>query len=113
MIATLSAFAQLFFTMVIGVYFFIKLRNESFGGTANNEESKKQAERLHLMRHVSLTEPLSEQVRPHDMEEIVGQADGIKALKAALCGKNPQHIIIYGPPGVGKTAAARIALNEA
>jgi Lon-like ATP-dependent protease len=34
-------------------------------------------------------------------------------LKAALCGSNPQHVIIYGPPGVGKTAAARLVLEEA
>ena len=26
---------------------------------------------------------------------------------------NPQHVIIYGPPGVGKTCAARIVLEEA
>ena len=25
----------------------------------------------------------------------------------------PQHIILYGPPGVGKTSAARLALEEA
>src|SRR5690606_21228348 len=31
----------------------------------------------------------------------------------ALCGPNPQHVIIYGPPGVGKTAAARLVLEEA
>lgn len=113
MLTTISAFAQLFFTLVIGTYFFIKLRVEHGSSTTNNEESKKNAERLHAMRHISLTEPLSEQVRPKNMEEIVGQADGIKALKAALCGRNPQHVIIYGPPGVGKTAAARIALDEA
>ena len=113
MITTISVFAQLFVTLVMGAYFFIKLRSECSNDTANNEESKKQAERLHAMRHISLTEPLSEQVRPHNMEEIIGQEDGIKSLKAALFGKNPQHIIIYGPPGVGKTAAARIALDEA
>ncbi|MBS3950262.1 MAG: ATP-dependent protease LonB, partial [Peptococcaceae bacterium] len=43
----------------------------------------------------------------------VGQADGVKTLRAALCGTNPQHVIIYGPPGVGKTAAARLVLEEA
>ena len=26
---------------------------------------------------------------------------------------NPQHVIIYGPPGVGKTCAARLVLEEA
>ncbi|OZS76940.1 hypothetical protein CF394_14070, partial [Tetzosporium hominis] len=59
------------------------------------------------------SEPLSEKVRPTAFKDIVGQEDGIKALKAALCGPNPQHVIIYGPPGVGKTAAARLVLEEA
>ncbi|GAA3321042.1 hypothetical protein GCM10020331_034590 [Ectobacillus funiculus] len=65
------------------------------------------------MRMVSLTEPLAERVRPSSFADIIGQEDGIKALKAALCGPNPQHVIIYGPPGVGKTAAARLVLEEA
>jgi Lon-like ATP-dependent protease len=47
------------------------------------------------------------------MDDIVGQKEGLRALKAALCGPNPQHVIIYGPPGVGKTAAARVVLEEA
>jgi Lon-like ATP-dependent protease len=47
------------------------------------------------------------------MQDIVGQVDGLRALKAALCSANPQHVIIYGPPGVGKTAAARVVLEEA
>ena len=34
-------------------------------------------------------------------------------MRAALCGPNPQHLLIYGPPGVGKTAAARVVLEEA
>lgn len=70
-------------------------------------------EQLRKMRAISLSEPLSEKVRPKSFQDIVGQEDGIKALKAALCGPNPQHVIIYGPPGVGKTAAARLVLEEA
>ena len=60
-----------------------------------------------------MTQPLTEKSRPSKFEEIIGQENGIKALKAALCGPNPQHVIIYGPPGVGKTAAARLVLEEA
>ena len=45
--------------------------------------------------------------------KIIGQEEGLKALRAALCGPNPQHLLIYGPPGVGKTAAARVVLEEA
>ncbi len=70
-------------------------------------------EQLRKMRSIHLSEPLSEKVRPTAFKDIVGQEDGIKALKAALCGPNPQHVIIYGPPGVGKTAAARLVLEEA
>ncbi|MBO5329165.1 MAG: AAA family ATPase, partial [Anaerotignum sp.] len=70
-------------------------------------------DKLMLMKEQGLTEPLSEQTRPKSLEEIIGQEKAIKALRAALCGPNPQHILIYGPPGVGKTAAARLILEEA
>ncbi len=109
----LIAAIQLFFTIVIGMYFFMKLRNEGGIEKIANADNKAEAERINKMRHISLTEPLTEAARPSHMDGIVGQEDGIKALKAALCGKNPQHVIIYGPPGVGKTAAARLALEEA
>lgn len=109
---TVMAFTQFFFTIIIGMYFLTKLRSGKTNA-ASNEESKREAERLNRMRHISLTEPLTESARPKDLSEIVGQEEGLRALKAALCGKNPQHILIYGPPGVGKTAAARVALEAA
>jgi Lon-like ATP-dependent protease len=56
---------------------------------------------------------LAEKTRPSSFDEIIGQEDGLKALRAALCGPNPQHVILYGPPGIGKTAAARLVLEEA
>ncbi|HCJ58689.1 MAG TPA: ATP-dependent protease LonB, partial [Clostridiaceae bacterium] len=77
------------------------------------KESKKELEKLQKMREIKLTKPLSELTRPSTFEEIVGQGNGIKSLKAALCSPNPQHVIIYGPPGIGKTAAARLVLEEA
>ena len=107
------AITQFFFTVVIGIYFLTKLigtRRETGG---MSDDAKREAEQITRMRRISLTEPLTERARPADMSEIIGQEDGIRALKAALCGKNPQHIIIYGPPGVGKTAAARLALEAA
>ena len=70
-------------------------------------------EKLLKMRSISLTEPLTEKSRPSNFEEIIGQEEGIKALQAAICGHNPQHVIIYGPPGIGKTAAARLVLEVA
>ena len=78
-----------------------------------DRENTKELNNLNKLRQINLSEPLTEKSRPSKFEEIVGQEKGIKALKAALCGPNPQHVIIYGPPGVGKTAAARLVLEEA
>lgn len=104
---------NLFFAIVIGLYFWNLLRQQQSNKSAVDRESRKEMEKLHRLRRVALTEPLSEKTRPTTFEEIIGQADGLKALRAALCGPNPQHVIVYGPPGVGKTAAARIVLEEA
>ncbi|MBP2635229.1 MAG: lon2 [Firmicutes bacterium] len=104
---------QLFFAMVIGLYFWNLLKSQQGNKMAVERESKKEMDKLQKMRGISLTEPLAERTRPSDFSEIVGQEEGLKALRAALCGGNPQHVLIYGPPGVGKTAAARLVLKEA
>ncbi len=70
-------------------------------------------QRLAAMRAKCLNLPLSEAVRPVSFSDIIGQEEGIRALQAALCGPNPQHVLIYGPPGIGKTCAARLVLEEA
>jgi len=104
---------QFFFAVVIGLYFLNLLRSQQSNKIAIDKESKKEMENLQRLREISLTEPLSEKTRPKTFEDIIGQEDGIRALKAALCGPNPQHVIIYGPPGIGKTCAARLVLEEA
>ncbi|MEH7176409.1 ATP-dependent protease LonB [Neobacillus vireti] len=109
----IALFIQLFFGIIIGLYFWNLLRNQRTQKVSIDRESRKEMEQLRKMRSISLTEPLAEKVRPTSFHDIVGQEDGIKSLKAALCGPNPQHVIIYGPPGVGKTAAARLVLEEA
>lgn len=104
---------QVFFAVVIGLYFWNLLRNQKTNRSAVDRESRKEMDKLRKLRSVSLTKPLAEKTRPQAMQDIVGQVDGLRALKAALCSANPQHVIIYGPPGVGKTAAARVVLEEA
>ncbi|MFN7251621.1 MAG: ATP-dependent protease LonB [Anaerobacillus sp.] len=104
---------QLFFGIIIGLYFWNLLKSQRTQRVSVDKESRKELEQLRRMRAIKLSEPLSEKVRPRSFEEIVGQEDGIRSLQAALCGPNPQHIIVYGPPGVGKTAAARLVLEEA
>jgi len=104
---------QFFFTLIIGLYFLNLLKSQQGNKSAIEKESKKELDKLKRLREIKLTEPLSEKTRPASLKDIVGQEKGIKALRAALCGPNPQHVIIYGPPGIGKTAAARVILEEA
>ncbi|AWB45743.1 ATP-dependent protease LonB [Paenibacillus sp. CAA11] len=104
---------QLFFAVIIGMYFLNLLRSQKGNRSAVDRESRKELDKLRKLRAVSLTQPLAERTRPASMKDIVGQKDGLRALKAALCSANPQHVIIYGPPGVGKTAAARVVMEEA
>jgi Lon-like ATP-dependent protease len=107
------AAVQFFFAVVIGLYFWNLLRTQQGSRAAVQRESSKELKRLKTLREVSLSEPLSEKTRPRRFDDIVGQGEGVRALKAALCGPNPQHVIVYGPPGVGKTAAARLVLEYA
>ena len=106
------AFVELVVTIIAGVYFFSRLKSESGAEKQFKAEYVRDAEELNKMRHIHLTEPITESVRPASTSEILGQEDGLRALRSALWGKHPQHVIIYGPPGVGKTAAARVILEE-
>jgi Lon-like ATP-dependent protease len=112
-VANIIGLINLFFAIVIGLYFWNLLRSQQGNKVAVDRESRKEMEKLQKMRRISLTEPLSEKTRPSSFKEIIGQDDALKAMRAALCGPNPQHVILYGPPGVGKTAAARVILEEA
>lgn len=112
-LGSLLMMVQLFFAVVIGLYFWGMLKSQQGTKIAVNRESRKELEKLEKMRKISLTVPLAEKTRPQHFKEIIGQPEGVKALKAALCGPNPQHVIIYGPPGIGKTAAARLVLEVA
>ena len=113
MFSSIIVITQLFFTVITGLYFLGQLRNQREDKSGINEDSRHVMERLNAMRRISLTKPLTEETRPSTLDEIIGQENGVEALKIALCGKNPQHVIIYGPPGVGKTAASRVAMEFA
>lgn len=111
--AGVITFIQVFFAVIIGLYFWNLLKTQQGSRIVVERESKKELEKLQRMRSISLTEPLAEKTRPTKFSEIIGQEEGLKSLRAALCGPNPQHVLVYGPPGVGKTAAARLVLEEA
>lgn len=110
---TFIMFLQLLMSILFYIYMSKSFSSKKKDNSVLEKENEKEMEKLNKLRMIKLTEPLTEKSRPSNLEEIIGQEKGIKALKAALCGPNPQHVIIYGPPGVGKTAAARIILEEA
>ncbi len=107
------AVLQLIATCIMTIYFFCAIKDRPKNSGKGKEDYNREAAHLKSLREISLTKPLTEVLRPTKPEDIIGQEKGMKALTNALCGANPQHIIIYGPPGVGKTAAARVAMNLA
>lgn len=60
--------------------------------------------------------PLAEQLRPKTLDEVVGQShlltEGKPLRRAFESGKLPS-MILWGPPGVGKTTLARLIANTA
>lgn len=81
-------------------------------GPENAKTLKKYAQ-LEVLDSKKLTKNIQALLRPEAFEEIVGQERAIKSLLSKMASPYPQHIILYGPPGVGKTTAARLALEEA
>ncbi|MEG6522737.1 Lon family ATP-dependent protease [Desulfotomaculum sp. 1211_IL3151] len=78
-----------------------------------NAQTLKKLAILEKLDSKKLATSAMEILRPESFSEIVGQERAVKALLAKLTSPFPQHIILYGPPGVGKTTAARLALEVA
>ena len=81
------------------------------GNFTENAQTLKKLGQLEKMETIGLTCSALELLRPSCWEEIVGQDKAIKDLISKMNSPYPQHIILYGPPGVGKTSSARLALE--
>ena len=76
-------------------------------------QAKNRREALEKLDKVKLTQSVMELLRPQNLSEIVGQPRAVRSLLAKLSSPYPQHLLLYGPPGIGKTTAARLVLEQA
>jgi ATP-dependent Lon protease len=77
-----------------------------------NKKTLSKLDNLIELDHRTTSKNIMSFLRPTNFSQVIGQERAIKSLISKLSSPYPQHIILYGPPGVGKTTAARLALEE-
>lgn len=78
-----------------------------------NTKTTAKLERLEKLDAKHINKNVMSLLRPESFDEVVGQERAVRSLISKMSSPYPQHIILYGPPGVGKTSAARLALEAA
>jgi len=91
----------------------LKLEALRESGGPETPASQAKLEELQALSQRHLAASALQQLRPQTLRDVVGQEAAIGALLAKISSPYPQHAILYGPPGVGKTTVARLALEVA
>ncbi len=89
----------------------IKLETLRESGDPETPATRAKLEELNVLSGRSLAASALQRLRPQTLREIVGQEAAVQALLAKISSPFPQHVILYGPPGVGKTTVARLVLE--
>src|SRR3972149_497549 len=66
-------------------------------------------------QRVEAAAPLAARVRPRNLDEVVGQAQLLKpgaAVRRLVEAGRPVSMILWGPPGTGKTTLARLVASQ-
>ncbi len=72
---------------------------------------------MSIVRNVESDLEFESRIRPHDMAQFSGQQKTVENLKifikaALMRGESLDHLLLHGPPGLGKTTLAGIVAQE-
>ena len=80
-------------------------------GGAETAATRRKLTDLVVKEGIALSASAFARARPVSADQLVGQEEAFSRLRSALCSPYPQHVLLYGGPGCGKTTAARLALD--
>ena len=96
--------------MLSGRYTVSAMNEDLFGNLIPDEPRNPSSSKTHHSVKAQM-QPLAERLRPQSLDEVVGQQHLLgpsKPLRVAFDEGRPHSMILWGPPGVGKTTLARL-----